>query len=304
MSFHIYRIDRLADEKRLMEEKLKMENQIRVKREKSSRLKTIESEKYKRIFEPVTKSINAVRFSPPHQVLERGESMMEGGNKVEEGNSEESYNAAEEEEKPSLLYTTARKTIPRGLLDDGVFGLFITDDKKDNDGWIGNNTFHVNGNTLKTVSMEDGTVKTFVIDNGQLWKLLLVKSPNSIDLQLNNDEGKEALKAYQNIVEQLDLVQNAKGIRNYKNRAKFKLLSKKGTGFLFSTQPPPFHPSTVVIPSDKKGLLRALTKGVAELRAGNTSMQNIVVPLAQEAKRKKILPRKLLSPEEMTWIFA
>ena len=303
MSFHIYRIDRLADEKRLMEEKLKMESHIRKKREKSSRLKTIESEKYKRIFEPVTKSINAVQFPPPHQVLERDEPMMEGGYKVEEGKSERDYNA-EEEEKPSLLYTTARRSIPRGLLDDGIFGLFITDDEKGNGGWIGNNTFHVNGNTLKTVSMEDGTVKTFVIDNDQLWKLLLVKSPNSIDLQLNNDEGKEALKEYQNIVEQLNLVQNAKGIRNYKNRAKFKMLSKKGTGFLFSTQPPPFHPSTVVIPSDKKGLLRALTKAVAELRAGNTSMQNIVVPLAQEAKRKKILPRKLLSPDEMTWVFA
>ena len=48
----------------------------------------------------------------------------------------------------------------------------------------------------------------------------------------------------------------------------------------------------------------ALTIAVAELRAGNTSMQNIVVPLAQEAKRKKILPRKLLSPDEMTWVFA
>ena len=65
-----------------------------------------------------------------------------------------------------------------------------------------------------------------------------------------------------------------------------------------------FHPSTIVIPSDAKGLLRALLQAVAELRAGNTSMQNIVVPLAQEAKRKKILPRNLLSPDEMTWVFA
>ena len=64
------------------------------------------------------------------------------------------------------------------------------------------------------------------------------------------------------------------------------------------------HPSTVVIPSDKKRLLRDLLKAVAELRAGNTSMQNIVQPLAQEAKRRKILPPHLLSPKEMTWVFA
>ncbi len=34
------------------------------------------------------------------------------------------------------------------------------------------------------------------------------------------------------------------------------------------------------------------------MRAGNTSMQSIVVPLAQEAKSKKILPRNLLSSGE------
>ena len=82
-----------------------------------------------------------------------------------------------------------------------------------------------------------------------------------------------------------------------------------GSGFLFSIRPPPFekrlfHPSTVVIPSDKKGLLRALLQAVTELRAGNTSMQNVVVPLAQEAKRKKILPANLLTSDEMTWVFA
>ena len=84
-----------------------------------------------------------------------------------------------------------------------------------------------------------------------------------------------------------------------------------GSGFLFSIRPPPskkekrlFHPSTVVIPSDKKGLLRALLQAVTELRAGNTSMQNVVVPLAQEAKRKKILPANLLTSDEMSWVFA
>ena len=39
---------------------------------------------------------------------------------------------------------------------------------------------------------------------------------------------------------------------------------------------------------------------LAELRAGNNSMRNIVVPLAQEAKRKGILPENLLSADEET----
>ena len=50
--------------------------------------------------------------------------------------------------------------------------------------------------------------------------------------------------------------------------------------------------------------MRALLQALAELRAGNTSMQNFVVPLAKEAKRKKILPPNLLSPDEETWVFA
>ena len=101
-----------------------------------------------------------------------------------------------------------------------------------------------------------------------------------------------------------------------KTRAKFKLLqdlerrTKSGSGFLFSVQPPPFSKkrriksSIVVIPSDKKGLLRALYQALAELRAGNTSMQNLVVPLAQEAKSKKILPQHLLSADEKIWVFS
>ena len=97
-----------------------------------------------------------------------------------------------------------------------------------------------------------------------------------------------------------------------KNRAKYKLLSRVGRGFLFTTRKPKFlkrshnrvSPSVVVVPSDKQGLLRALKKSVAELRSGNTSMQNVVVPLAQEAKRLKILPPGLLSSKELTWVFA
>ena len=125
------------------------------------------------------------------------------------------------------------------------------------------------------------------------------------------------LNEYLNIVKSLNLIRDAKnrGVA-YRTRAKFKLFPKSmktsfGSGFLFSIRPPPFemkkrlfHPSTVVIPSDKKGLLRALLQAVTELRAGNTSMQNVVVPLAQEAKRKKILPANLLTADEMTWVFA
>ena len=125
-------------------------------------------------------------------------------------------------------------------------------------------------------------VKFFEIKELRLWKLLLVKRPGSIRINLKDKKGKEILDSFNDIVDELNLVQDAKkSLLPYYRRAKYKLLEKKGLGFLFSTKPPPFvlPPSTVVIPSDKKGLLRALLRAVGELRAGNTSMQNIVVPL-------------------------
>ena len=91
------------------------------------------------------------------------------------------------------------------------------------------------------------------------------------------------------------------------------LSSVEGSGFLFSINKPTFikkkkkkifKPSTVVIPSDNKGLMRALLVALTEFRAGNTSMRNLVVPLAKEAKRKNILPPNLLSPDEETWVYA
>ena len=83
---------------------------------------------------------------------------------------------------------------------------------------------------------------------------------------------------------------------------------KQGKGcFLYTTSPPPksfVHPNTVVIPSDRVGLKKALFLALSEFRAGNTAMRNVVVPLAAEAKRKGILPEHLLTNDERTWVFA
>ena len=224
--------------------------------------------------------------------------------------------AASQGEKPGALYLRAIESIPLKSRDDGVFGLGTN--------YIGNNSFVVNGNTLVATNLDDGSVQSFEIDDYDLWRLLLVKRPRDIELNLNDRAGQQVLHDYIEIVGRLDLIRNAVALGvPYKTRAKFKILPKAmrkitGSGFLFTTRKPPipfpiskkkrhhrlFHPSTVVIPSDKKGLLRALLQAVTELRAGNTSMQNLVVPLAKEAKRKKILPNNLLSPDEMTWVFA
>ena len=180
-------------------------------------------------------------------------------------------------------------------------------------------TLNVSGHDFRVINddLVVDEVKSYRITDPDLWRL--VKRPNSIRLQLKSGKKyKSFVKDYKRIVDELDLVDfaYAKYGERIKTRAKFKLLqdlerrTKSGSGFLFSVQPPPFSKkrriksSTVVIPSDKKGLLRALYQALAELRAGNTSMQNLVVPLAQEAKRKKILPRHLLSADEKNWVFS
>ena len=319
MSFHFYRVDSLADEERLLRDKLSMEKQIRKHREKNRRSKSEKSREYSTIFEPVTKSLDDLKdihkaatstvITTPSQ--SQSSDLMKENNLIDESIDDLGLPPPlVPDGKPSSLYLRALDSIPIKSLDDGVFGLNIHTQS------IGNNKFTVNDNTLIVENKEDGSIKTFQINDYLLWKLLLVKRPNDVEFNFKNGKGKNVLNEYLNIVKSLNLIHDAKdrGV-SYRTRAKFKLLPKAmkttiGSGFLFSIRPPPFkrtkrlfHPSTVVIPSDKKGLLRALLQAVTELRAGNTSMQNVVVPLAQEAKRKKILPVNLLTSDEMTWVF-
>ena len=293
MSFHYLRVDKLANKEQLLREKLKIENRQQREREKQSR--HAESVKYSRILEPVTKSIEQLKSV--ERTVPKEENLIDLNDETEVLSRPEI-----EEEKPGESYLHALDSIPLQLNDDGVFGLNVKT------GEIGNNAYSVVGNMLITQNKTDGTVKNFEIDDPKLWQLLLIQRPTMIKFELKSQHDHDILHEYKNIVSTLNLVQDAnnKGIL-YRKRAKYKLLTgKKGSGFLFSPQPPPFlfHPSTVVVPSDKKGLLRELYQSVAELRAGNNSMQNIVVPLAQEAKRRNILPQNLLTPTEMNWVFA
>ena len=211
------------------------------------------------------------------------------------------------EDNPGEMYQNAKRSIPKKSKDDGVFGLNVEDNS------IGNYTYIVDRNNLHIMAKGEH-VKTYTIDDPKLWQLLLVMRPKDIGLQLKDefDRNTPTLNKYIRLVDDLDLVTIAdeNGVK-IRNRAKYQLLSRKGRGFLFTSRKPEFlrkkgsvSPSVVVVPSDKQGLLRALKKSVAELRSGNTSMQNVVVPLAQEAKRLRILPPGLLSSKELTWVFA
>ena len=308
MSYHPYRVQSIEDEKRLLEKMLQLESKIRFAREKERYLKTSQSAHYSKIFLPITSSLKHLQTKKPAVQLNSSTStdqsidvMHDTGKDVE---LDENKNIPGND--PGDLFKLALASVPTKSRDDGIFGLNVTTKR------IGDFSFVVDGNTLHIMDHEE-QVKSFLINDINLWKLLLVKRPNDIGLKLKDarDRNTPALDEFIRIVQDLHLVSVAKKDQvQIKNRAKYKLLPKVGHGFLFTSTRPRFlkknliHPSVVVIPSDKKGLLRSLVQSVAELRSGNTSMQNVVVPLAKEAKRLKILPPGLLSPKEMTWVYA
>ena len=298
-SYH--RVNTAAERARLLTEMLQIQAHIRSKKEKERLIKTNQHNKYSRMFEPVTKTMEklskpAVEVPVVGDLIDLKKPTMK---------KEENYTEIEQES----LFDSVLQTIPLSLRDDGIFGLDARIRR------IGSHSFRVINDNLV---VDD--VKSFHITDPDLWRLLLIKRPNSINLKLKSGKKyKSFVKDYERMVDELDLVDfaYAKYGERIKTRAKYKLLqdlkNKSGSGFLFSIQPPPFSmkrrrrqikASTVVIPSDKKGLLRALYQAVAELRAGNTSMRNLVVPLAQEAKSKKIFPPHLLSMDERNWVFS
>lgn len=306
MSYHPYRLQSINDERRLLETMLNLEDKVRMTRENERRLKSAESSRYAKMFQPVTNSLRKLQPSKPLVKVETSTSTDESlQNNPDEAGSHEPDEKVDIDE-PGQLYKDALNSIPPLSRDDGIFGLNVT--SKD----IGGYHFSVKGDVLHILDSENNEIKVYVINDFHLWQLLLVKRPRDIGLKLKGPLGRNTstLDQFIKIVQDLDLVQIAltKGY-NIKNRAKYKLLPKVGHGFLFTSTEPEFlrktlvNPNVVVVPSDKKGLLRELVKSVAELRSGNTSMQNVVVPLAQEAKRLKILPPGLLSPKEMSWVF-
>ena len=291
-----HHISNLADEEKLLSDIIRLEAQIREEKEKRRINKNTQNETYTGIFEPITKSIQSLapRAEKKDDLL-TGELMEIEPNDATAIESEKIEPVKEENDQVDL-YKKALHIIPKRARDDGVFGL------DSGRRLVSGRPYRVEGNLL-LVNNEDGTHSEIQIDDLNVWLILLSQNPAKL-VNLTDEKGKLALARYRDIVDQLGLIPRVQFTnKNFKKRVKYKLLrpDHEGTGFLFSTKKPT---EPIVIPSDRKGLMRALLQAVAELRAGNESIRNLVVPLAQEAERKRILPKGLLSPEELTWVYA
>ena len=278
----------------MLEEILSLQGEIRSQHEKKRRLNTSQHEKYTRIFEPVTSTIAKLAPQPAPQPAQ-----LPPQPKQEIKEEEEDVKFFDEPNND--LFRQALYEVPENLRSDGVLGLDIITHT------IGEYEYEIEGNKLRCINENSDDEAVFEVDSLELWLLLLVKNPTRIELKLKT--GKEYLPfvyEFKDIADRLQLVASSQYSLGFRFRRKYKILQDlehAGNGFLFTTRPP-VKPDTVVLPSDKAGLLRELYTAVAELRAGNTSMQNIVVPLAAEARRLGCLPKNLLSPEEETWVYA
>ena len=347
MSYYYHKINSVQDEANLLKQIINLETQVRAKRERERLTSNSESEKYAKIFEPITQSMRTLHTiasssssssSSPRtggqqsvnsgstvKSAEKKEEEEEEGEEGEENDhydhsKEDSISKEDDNDNESPLLHQALSQVSKTQRDDGVYGI----------NWakrtIGGKDFTVKNGNILQVQVGRGEQMEFKITDINVWKLLLYQNPYSkVSTETSAGEPTQAVQQYQEIADALNLIdyakQHLKSGDAYKKRKKYKLLSVKeqqGSGFLFSIQMPSsfsnrkvkkkrgagiarvkkhqynrkqlFKPSTIVIPSDKKGLLSALVKATAEMKAGNSSMRNLVVPLEQEAKRRGILP--------------
>ena len=153
MTYH--RINSIAEQERLMEEMLQLQSQIRARKEKERLKHVSNSEKYKEMFKPITRTLE--KLTPP--------AAPETAVKHEPSPESESTLPPPE---PGILYRKALDSITRGDRDDGVLGLNVEQHR------IGEYTYRVLGDTLEATGSIPGDVHTFLISDINLWKLLLV----------------------------------------------------------------------------------------------------------------------------------
>ena len=305
--FNMYhRAMQVRKEQGLLEEILQREKKIYAQRKALRRKRDNTRERYTRIFEPVTESIGRLK-KPPQPAEAEVDDLLDLKDEPtppkEEELEPEMFEDLEDIEEPGKLYKLALRSVPLDLRDDGVLGLNTKEHL------IGTWSFSVAGNKLL---LRRGSVEDHIeIDDFDLWCLLLVFNPSKINLKTTDRRGKVLpfVKTYAKIAQILGLADGYESTSKSRKRFKYRLIlegSKQGRGcFMYTTSPPKLvHPDTVVIPSDRAGLKKALFLALSEFRAGNTAMRNVVVPLAAEAQRKGILPENLLSNDEKTWVFA
>ena len=315
---HFHTISSIDDEQDLLQKLIHLETQIRAKRERERLLRTGQSEIYGRIFEPITREIKTLKqvetlgapAAPPTPVptpapaspTPLGTPQYKTPPTTPAGSPPKTAPAKFElSDVIAAEYFDAKREIKARNREDGYLGLDIDTQT------VTGRHYTINGNQIivDSPSRKKGKIK-ITIQHPRTWVMLLAKNPNNIisNTDFRTHQTYPWVLEWQDIAQRLhfkDFIDNSPHAADVRKRAKFKML-QKGKGFLYSLVPPPH---TVVLPSDPQGVLRELEKSIAEYKAGNSSMRNIIGPLIQQARRMKILPKYLQKTcKEFNWIYA
>ena len=175
------RISRIEDEESLLEEMLALQSQIREQRERKRITGTNRAEKYSKIFEPVTKSIE--KLTPKPSIPPVADLINLENEGLQPPKEEPKDEFLPEIAEPGIFYRQALHDVPSRLQDDGLLGLNLDNHR------IGHYEYSVDRNILK-VNAYDGEDHEYKIDDINLWKLLLVKTPAKINLNLYDEHKK------------------------------------------------------------------------------------------------------------------
>ena len=166
-------MSRLTNQIRMMEEILKLQSRIRAKKEKERALKTSRNEKYTTMLEPVTQQLERMKPHPPPPPPPQPSPAVSDV-KEEHDLIDFEEPTTLEEVKDHSLFDKALTAVTASRRDDGVFGLDLHKNK------IGAHDFQIDGNNLV---IDEGDY-VYNIGSRDLWRLLLVKRPDSIKLKV------------------------------------------------------------------------------------------------------------------------
>lgn len=261
------------DEVQLLSEIIRLDTEVRKKKERERLTSLKRSAEYEKIFNPITRTMVKLMAPTPPAGDNLEDEVEPVGDAEDEGGEEDEVKVEVKEEPPEpSSYEMLLKKIKNNRRESGNLGLKA-------DGTIAGHPYEVHGDTL-SIKTEAG-LKTFTITDPEVWRMLLLQKPHSGE--------KDGVLGWRQIMTSIPRAEPART-----RRAKAKLLDQGG-GYLFSTLGPK------LMPRGKQPLLKALAVALAETRAGNEGMRDSVVQLAREAKRRKILPKALLSKEELLW---
>ena len=139
------RVNRVEDEERLLEEMLILQSQIRDQREGKRISRTNNTERYSKMFKPVTGAIEKLTPQVPPPVADLLK--LDGGDDV--GDEAMTLKTEEEQreeiqlDEPGAVYKQALADVPVRFRDDGLLGLDTTNHR------IGDYVYSVDGDTLK-----------------------------------------------------------------------------------------------------------------------------------------------------------